>query len=244
MTKLSININKVATIRNARGGNTPDVLKFAVDCERFGAQGITVHPRPDERHIRYADALAIKPLIGVEYNIEGNPKGVSKSRPYGFIDLVKEIVPAQVTLVPDAEGVLTSNAGWDTVKNQSYLCDVVKEFKDCGIRVSIFIDASPQMIEMAAKTGTDRVELYTESYASHYAANREEAIKPFVEAARVARDCGLGLNAGHDLSLENLAYFRQQIPWVDEVSIGHALISDALYLGIEETIHCYLDCLK
>ena len=244
MTKLSVNINKVATIRNARGGNTPDVLKFAVDCERFGAHGITVHPRPDERHIRYADALAIKPLIGVEYNIEGNPKGVSKSRPYGFIDLVKEIVPAQVTLVPDAEGVLTSNAGWDTVKNQSYLCDVVKEFKSCGIRVSIFIDASPQMIEMAAKTGTDRVELYTESYASHYAANREEAIKPFVEAARVARDCGLGLNAGHDLSLENLAYFRQQIPWVDEVSIGHALISDALYLGIEETIHCYLDCLK
>lgn len=255
MTKLSININKVATIRNARGGNTPDVLKFAVDCERFGAQGITVHPRPDERHIRYADALAIKPLIGVEYNIEGNPKGISKSRPYGFIDLVKEIVPAQVTLVPDAEGVLTSNAGWDTVKNQAYLCDVVKEFKACGIRVSIFIDANPQMIEMAAKTGTDRVELYTEAYARDYHAaaisdlrlptsDLEKAIAPFVEAAKVARDCGLGLNAGHDLSLENLAYFRQQIPWVDEVSIGHALISDALYLGIEETIHCYLDCLK
>ena len=159
MTKLSVNINKVATIRNARGGNTPDVLKFAVDCERFGAQGITVHPRPDERHIRYADALAIKPLIGVEYNIEGNPKGVSKSKPYGFIDLVKEIRPAQVTLVPDAEGALTSNAGWDTVKNQDYLRDVVKEFKACGIRVSIFIDANPQRIEMAAKTGTDRVEL-------------------------------------------------------------------------------------
>ena len=236
MTKLSVNINKVATIRNARGGNTPDVLKFAQDCERFGAQGITVHPRPDERHIRYADALAIKPLIGVEYNIEGNPKGISKSKPYGFIDLVKEIRPAQVTLVPDAEGVLTSNAGWDTVKNQGYLCDVVKEFKACGIRVSIFIDANPQMIEMAAKTGTDRVELYTES--------REAAIAPFVEAAKVARDCGLGLNAGHDLSLENLAYFHQQIPWCDEVSIGHALISDALYLGIEETIHRYLDCLK
>ena len=244
MTKLSVNINKVATIRNARGGNTPDVLKFAVDCERFGAQGITVHPRPDERHIRYADALAIKPLIDVEYNIEGNPKGVSKSRPYGFIDLVKEIQPAQVTLVPDAEGVLTSNAGWDTIKNQDYLKDVVKEFKACGIRVSIFIDANPQMIEMAARTGTDRVELYTESYAAHYAADRERAIKPFIEAAKVARDCGLGLNAGHDLSLENLTYFHQQIPWVDEVSIGHALISDALYLGIEETIHRYLDCLK
>ena len=259
MTKLSVNINKVATIRNARGGNTPDVLKFAVDCERFGAQGITVHPRPDERHIRYADALAIKPLIGVEYNIEGNPKGISKSKPYGFIDLVKEIRPAQVTLVPDAEGVLTSNAGWDTIKNQDYLCDVVKEFKACGIRVSIFIDANPKMIEMAAKTGTDRVELYTEAYAREYHRLRAgetpayqnagetpayQAIAPFVEAARVARDCGLGLNAGHDLSLENLAYFHQQIPWCDEVSIGHALISDALYLGIEETIHRYLDCLR
>lgn len=253
MTKLSVNINKVATIRNARGGNTPNVKQFAIDCERFGAQGITVHPRPDERHIRYADALAIKPLIGVEYNIEGNPKGVRKTEsgkrkadncPDGFIDLVKAIKPAQVTLVPDAEGVLTSNAGWDTVKNQEYLCDVVKEFKACGIRVSIFIDANPRMIEMAAKTGTDRVELYTESYASRYAADRDEAIKPFVEAARVARDCGLGLNAGHDLALENLAFFHQQIPWCDEVSIGHALISDALYLGIEETIHRYLNCLK
>ena len=249
MTKLSVNINKVATIRNARGGNTPDVLKFAVDCERFGAQGITVHPRPDERHIRYADALAIGPLINVEYNIEGNPKGVSKSRPYGFIDLVKEIRPAQVTLVPDAEGVLTSNAGWDTVRNQDYLCDVVKEFKACGIRVSIFIDANPKMIEMAARTGTDRVELYTEAYAREYheIAGKMpalQAIAPFVEAAKVARDCGLGLNAGHDLSLENLAFFHQQIPWCDEVSIGHALISDALYLGIEETIHRYLECLK
>ena len=293
MTKLSVNINKVATIRNARGGNTPDVLKFAVDCERFGAQGITVHPRPDERHIRYADALAIGPLISVEYNIEGNPKGVSKSRPYGFIDLVKEIKPAQVTLVPDAEGVLTSNAGWDTVKNQDYLCDVVKEFKACGIRVSIFIDANPKMIEMAARTGTDRVELYTEAYAREYhrvimntpsplrgtppceggesngsngcspchsgesngsngcsplqgelSEGLRGVIAPFVEAAKVARDCGLGLNAGHDLSLENLAFFHQQIPWCDEVSIGHALISDALYLGIEETIHRYLKCLN
>ncbi len=244
MTKLSVNINKVATIRNARGGNTPNVRQFAIDCERFGAQGITVHPRPDERHIRYADVYDIKPIVTTEFNIEGNPKGVSKSKPYGFIDLVKEICPTQVTLVPDAEGVLTSNAGWDTVNNQQYLCDVVKEFKACGIRVSIFIDANPQMIEMAAKTGTDRVELYTESYASRYAAGREEAIKPFVEAAKVARDCGLGLNAGHDLSLENLTYFHQQIPWCDEVSIGHALISDALYLGIEETIHRYLECLN
>ncbi len=244
MTKLSVNINKVATIRNARGGNTPNVKQFAIDCERFGAQGITVHPRPDERHIRYADVYDIKPIITTEFNIEGNPKGVSKSKPYGFIDLVKEIRPTQVTLVPDAEGVLTSNAGWDTVTHQDYLKDIVKEFQNCGFRVSIFIDANPQMIQMAARTGTDRVELYTESYASRYADGREAAIKPFVEAARVARDCGLGLNAGHDLSLENLAYFHQQIPWVDEVSIGHALISDALYLGIEETIHRYLDCLK
>ena len=244
MTKLSVNINKVATVRNARGGNTPNVKQFAIDCERFGAQGITVHPRPDERHIRYADVYDIKPIITTEFNIEGNPKGISKSKPYGFIDLVKEIKPTQVTMVPDAEGVLTSNAGWDTVNNQQYLCDVVKEFKACGIRVSIFIDANPQMIEMAAKTCTDRVELYTESYASRYSAGREEAIKPFVEAAKVARDCGLGLNAGHDLSLENLTFFHQQIPWCDEVSIGHALISDALYLGIEETIHRYLACLK
>ncbi|MBR0170733.1 MAG: pyridoxine 5'-phosphate synthase [Bacteroidales bacterium] len=244
MTKLSVNINKVATVRNARGGNTPNVKQFAIDCERFGAQGITVHPRPDERHIRYADVYDIKPIITTEFNIEGNPKGISKSKPYGFIDLVKEIKPTQVTMVPDAEGVLTSNAGWDTVNNQQYLCDVVKEFKACGIRVSIFIDANPQMIEMAAKTGTDRVELYTESYASRYSAGREDAIKPFVEAAKVARDCGLGLNAGHDLSLENLTFFHQQIPWCDEVSIGHALISDALYLGIEETIHRYLACLK
>ena len=244
MTKLSVNINKVATIRNARGGNTPNVKQFAIDCERFGAQGITVHPRPDERHIRYADVYDIKPIITTEFNIEGNPKGVSKSKPYGFIDLVKEIRPTQVTLVPDAEGVLTSNAGWDTVTHQDYLKDIVKEFQACGIRVSIFIDANPQMIQMAARTGTDRVELYTESYASRYADGREAAIKPFVEAARVARDCGLGLNAGHDLSLENLTYFHQQIPWCDEVSIGHALISDALYLGIEETIHRYLECLN
>ncbi|MDY6289777.1 MAG: pyridoxine 5'-phosphate synthase [Bacteroidales bacterium] len=237
MTKLSVNINKVATLRNARGGSLPDVVQFALDCERFGAQGITVHPRPDERHIRYKDVHDLKPVLTTEFNIEGNP--VPR-----FVELVKEIKPAQVTLVPDAENVLTSNAGWDTVKHQSFLSDIVSEFKTCGIRVSIFIDPVPQMIEMAARTGTDRVELYTEAYASHYAADPAKAIAPYVEAATVARQCGLGLNAGHDLSLENLQYFHQQIPWLDEVSIGHALISDALYLGIEETIHRYLQCLS
>ena len=236
MTQLSVNINKVATLRNARGGQVPDVVKFALDCELFGAQGITVHPRPDERHIRYKDVLDLKPVLHTEFNIEGNP--VPK-----FVELVKKVKPAQVTLVPDAENVLTSNAGWDTMRFQSFLCDIVEEFKSAGIRVSIFIDPVPRMIEMAAKTGTDRVELYTEAYARMYAADPAGAIAPYVEAARVARDCGLGLNAGHDLSLENLRYFHQQIPWLDEVSIGHAIISDALYLGIEETIHRYRDCL-
>lgn len=237
MTKLSVNINKVATLRNARGGNLPNVVKFALDCERFGAQGITVHPRPDERHIRYKDVFDLKPVLTTEFNIEGNP--VPR-----FVELVKEIKPAQVTLVPDAENVITSNAGWDTVKNQSFLAEMVAEFKSCGIRVSIFIDPVPEMIEMAARTGTDRVELYTEAYARQYPADRARAIAPYVEAATVARQCGLGLNAGHDLSLENLQYFHQQIYWLDEVSIGHAIISDALYLGIEETIHRYLQCLR
>lgn len=237
MTQLSVNINKVATIRNARGGNVPDVLKFAVDCERFGAQGITVHPRPDERHIRYQDARNIKPLLHTEFNIEGNPIP-------SFVKLVEEIRPTQVTLVPDAENVLTSNAGWDTIRNFDFLKDIVAEFHRYNIRVSIFIDANPQMIERAALTGTDRVELYTESYASAYHANREQAIAPFVEAAHVAHQASLGLNAGHDLNLDNLQYFHQQIPFLDEVSIGHALISDALYLGIEETIHRYLTCLQ
>ena len=237
MTKLSVNINKVATLRNARGGNLPNVVKFALDCERFGAQGITVHPRPDERHIRYKDVFDLKPVLTTEFNIEGNP--VPR-----FVELVKEIKPAQVTLVPDAENVITSNAGWDTVKNQSFLSEMVAEFKSCGIRVSIFIDPVPDMIEMAARTGTDRVELYTEAYARQYPADRVKAIAPYVEAATVARQCGLGLNAGHDLSLENLQYFHQQIYWLDEVSIGHAIISDALYLGIEETIHRYLQCLR
>lgn len=237
MTKLSININKVATIRNARGGNTPNVVQFALDCERFGAQGITVHPRPDERHIRYDDVYQLRPLLSQEFNIEGNPVG-------RFIHLVNDVKPAQVTLVPDAEDVITSNAGWDTIRHADYLKGIVALFKSHGIRVSLFVDPVPEMIHKAAEIGADRVELYTEAYAARYAEDRVAAIAPYVEAAKVARDCGLGLNAGHDLSLENLRYFHQEIPWVDEVSIGHALISDALYLGIEETIRQYLDCLR
>lgn len=237
MTKLSVNINKVATIRNARGGNTPNVVKFALDCERFGAQGITVHPRPDERHIRYADVTELKPLLTEEFNIEGNP--VSK-----FMELVKSVKPTQVTLVPDAEDAITSNAGWDTIRHEGFLREVVADFKSHGIRVSLFVDPKPEMIRKAAEIGADRVELYTEAFASGYPTDSQKAIQPYVEAAKVARECGLGLNAGHDLSLENLKFFHQQIPWVNEVSIGHALISDALYLGIEETIRQYLECLK
>lgn len=237
MTKLSVNINKVATIRNARGGNNPDVLKVAVDCEKFGAQGITVHPRPDERHIRYQDVRDIKPLITTEFNIEGNP--IDK-----YIKLVLKVKPTQVTLVPDADNQITSNHGWDTVANKGFLTDVIGQFKEAGIRTSIFVDAEPKMVEAARMCGTDRIELYTEPYAAGYEANREEAIKPFVEAAEVAREVGLGLNAGHDLSLQNLTYFHQNIPWLDEVSIGHALICDALYFGLEDTIKRYLACLK
>lgn len=237
MTKLSVNINKVATIRNARGGNNPDVLKVAVDCEKFGAQGITVHPRPDERHIRYQDVRDIKPLITTEFNIEGNP--IDK-----YIKLVLEVKPTQVTLVPDADNQITSNHGWDTVANKGFLTDVIGQFKEAGIRTSIFVDAEPKMVEAARMCGTDRIELYTEPYAAGYEANREEAIKPFVEAAEVASEVGLGLNAGHDLSLQNLTYFHQNIPWLDEVSIGHALICDALYFGLEDTIKRYLACLK
>ncbi|WP_302023781.1 pyridoxine 5'-phosphate synthase [uncultured Prevotella sp.] len=237
MTKLSVNINKVATIRNARGGNNPDVQKVAVDCEKFGAQGITVHPRPDERHIRYQDVRDIKPLITTEFNIEGNP--IDK-----YIKLVLEVKPTQVTLVPDADNQITSNHGWDTVANKGFLTDVIGQFKEAGIRTSIFVDAEPKMVEAARMCGTDRIELYTEPYAAGYEANREEAIKPFVEAAEVAREVGLGLNAGHDLSLQNLTYFHQNIPWLDEVSIGHALICDALYFGLEDTIKRYLACLK
>ena len=237
MTKLSVNINKIATLRNARGGNVPDVLKAAVDCERFGAQGITVHPRPDERHIRYADVRALKPLLTTEFNIEGNPIE-------SFRKLVLEVRPAQVTLVPDADNVLTSNAGWDTKNNLSYLRDICRVFKDEGIRVSIFIDPVVEMIRYAAETGCDRVELYTEAYAREYPVNREKAIAPYYEAACEAVRLGLGLNAGHDLSLENLKYFHEVKPGLQEVSIGHALISDALYMGLERTIKAYLGELK
>ena len=237
MTKLSVNINKVATIRNARGGNNPDVVKVALDCERFGAQGITVHPRPDERHIRYQDVYDLKPVLRTEFNIEGNPI-------YKYNDLVLKVKPTQVTLVPDAPDQITSNAGWDTKKNLAFLTEIVGEFKEKGIRTSIFVNAEPEMVEYAAKAGADRVELYTEPYASAYAAGPEAAIAPFVEAARVAKSLGMGVNAGHDLSLENLKYMHDQIVGLDEVSIGHALICDALYLGLEETIKRYLDCLK
>lgn len=237
MTKLSVNINKVATLRNARGGNNPDVVRVALDCEKFGAQGITVHPRPDERHIRHQDVFDLRPKLSTEFNIEGNPSD-------DFCSLVLKVKPDQVTLVPDAPDQLTSNHGWNTIKHEAFLRDVVGRFKAAGIRVSIFIDAQPVLADYAKKVGADRVELYTESYAANYAANREEAIAPFVQTAIHCREIGLGLNAGHDLSLQNLAYFHQQIPWVDEVSIGHALICDALYLGLRETISEYLACLK
>jgi pyridoxine 5-phosphate synthase len=233
MTRLSVNINKIATIRNARGGNVPDVRKAAVDCERFGAQGVTVHPRPDERHIRYQDVRDIAPLITTEFNIEGYP---SRS----FIDLVLEVKPDQVTLVPDPPDVLTSNAGWDTIRHEGFLKEVVDAFKASGIRTSLFIETDEKMIMNAARTGTDRVELYTESYARNFPANPEKAIAPFVHAAKVAAGVGLGLNAGHDLDLENLRFFSLNIPALLEVSIGHALISDALYFGLENTIQMYL----
>jgi len=237
MTKLSVNINKIATLRNARGGNIPNVLQSALDIERFGSQGITVHPRPDERHIRYSDVRELKPAIATEFNIEGYPN-------QQFIDLVLEIVPAQVTLVPDPPEVLTSNAGWDTIKHQEFLTEVIGKFKNAGIRTSIFIETDADMIRNAAKTGTDRIELYTESYASNYPINKEEAIQPFVEAAKVANEVGLGINAGHDLNLENLKYFADNIPGLLEVSIGHALISEALYLGLENTVQMYLNRLR
>lgn len=237
MTKLSVNINKIATLRNARGGNLPDVCKAAVDCERFGAQGITVHPRPDERHIRYADVRMLAPLLHTEFNIEGNPVR-------SFCDLVCEVHPAQVTLVPDADNVLTSNAGWDTRRHQAYLKEICALFRKEGIRVSIFVDPDIEMVRYAAETGCDRIELYTEAYASGYAADREKAVAPYREAACEAVRLGLGLNAGHDLNLDNLKYFRQTVPGLDEVSIGHALISDALYMGLEKTIQAYLGELK
>ena len=237
MTRLSININKIATIRNARGGKMPDVTAAAVNCERFGAEGITVHPRPDERHIRYADVREIRPLITTEFNIEGNPID-------SFVDLVLEVKPHQVTLVPDAIDAITSNSGWNTLKNRDFLTEVCKEFKNNGIRTSIFIDAMPEMAEGAALCGADRVELYTEPYADMFPADPQAAIAPFIKTAEAAREAGLGLNAGHDLNLDNLEFFIRNIPWTDEVSIGHAIICDALYIGLKNTIEAYLQCLK
>lgn len=233
MTKLSVNINKIATIRNSRGGNNPNVVKAALDCERFGAEGITVHPRPDERHIRYQDVYDLKEVVTTEFNIEGNPTEAK------FVELVLATRPTQVTLVPDALGAVTSNAGWDTIKYKDRLIDLVQTFKAAGIRTSIFVDADVSMVEGAKETGTDRIELYTEPYAENYAKNREAAIADFITAAVRANELGLGINAGHDLSLENLRYFQQNIPNLLEVSIGHALICDALYLGLENTIQLY-----
>lgn len=232
MTKLSVNINKVATLRNARGGQIPDVVKVALDCEAFGAQGITVHPRPDQRHIRYSDVYSLKPLLKTEFNIEGYPGEE-------FVDLVVKVKPAQVTLVPDAPDAITSNAGWEVKKHFDWLNELIDIFTEQGIRTSLFVGTDAENIEWAAKTGTDRIELYTEPYATQYPENREAAVAPFIEAAQLAKNLGMGINAGHDLSLENLAYLHQQIPWLEEVSIGHALISDALYYGLEQTIAMY-----
>ena len=234
MTKLSVNINKLATLRNARGGNIPDLVKAAIDIERFGAQGITVHPRPDERHITYKDVYALKPVLKTEFNIEGNPKEKK------FIELVLEVKPQQVTLVPDAQGQLTSDHGWDTVTNKDYLKETIALFKSHGIRTSIFVDADLKMIEGAKETGTDRIELYTEEYARLYFKEKEKIIVPFYKAAKRALDMDLGVNAGHDLSLENLKFFKENVPGLLEVSIGHALISDALYYGLENTVQLYL----
>lgn len=237
MTRLSVNINKVATLRNARGENVPDVVKFAIDCEKLGAQGITVHPRPDQRHITRADVFALKPVVTTEFNIEGYPAPE-------FMDLVTEIRPAQVTLVPDAPSAVTSNAGWDVIANADFLREICARLAAAGIRSSIFVDADPDQVRKAAEIGAARVELYTKPYADNYSVDREAAIAPFVEASATAAEIGIGLNAGHDLSLENLEYFHKTLPHLDEVSIGHALISDALYLGIGETISQYLNCLK
>ncbi|MEY8019492.1 pyridoxine 5'-phosphate synthase [Muriicola sp. SD30] len=237
MTKLSVNINKIATLRNARGGNMPDLISVAKDIEEFGADGITVHPRPDERHIRYADVYALKEVLKTEFNIEGNPNP-------RFTEMVLEVCPAQVTLVPDAVDAITSNAGWDTLKHKTYLKEMINTFKDKGIRTSIFVDPDPAMVEGAAETGTDRIELYTEEYAKIYPKDPEKAIKPYAEAAKVAHSLGLGINAGHDLSLENIAYFSKGIAHLEEVSIGHALICEAIYLGLENVVNMYLHRLK
>jgi pyridoxine 5-phosphate synthase len=237
MTRLSVNINKIATLRNARGANNPDVIKTAVDCERFGAEGITVHPRPDERHIRYNDVLHLKQVVTTEFNIEGYPDD-------RYMQLIREVKPAQATLVPDPPGAITSNAGWDTVRNEVFLKKIIAEIKSLGVRVSVFVDPAVGMIEGASKAGSDRIELYTEPYAAGYHADRAKAVAPYVEAAGAAHKLGLGLNAGHDLDLHNLRFLRQSIPQLDEVSIGHALICDALYFGLENTIQLYLRELK
>lgn len=237
MTKLSVNVNKIAVLRNSRGGNLPNVVRTSLDIERFGGEGITVHPRPDARHIRYQDVRDLKAVISTELNIEGNPIP-------SFVDLVMEVKPAQVTLVPDAEDAITSNAGWDTIKHREFLTEICRKFNEAGIRTSIFVDPVVEMVEGAKECGAQRVELYTEAYAAGYKADREAAIAPYVEAAEAARRVGLGLNAGHDLSLENLAYFAERIPWCDEVSIGHALIADALYYGLENTVQLYRRCLQ
>ena len=238
MTRLSVNINKFATIRNARGGNNPDLIKVALDCERFGAQGITVHPRPDERHIRYEDVYQLKNNISSEFNIEGNPLE------HKFVDLVLATKPAQVTLVPDSSNQITSNHGWDTIQHQQFLKDIIQTFKQAHIRVSIFVDPNPAMITAAASTGTDRIELYTEYYAHHFIADKHAAIKAYVASANLAHELGLGINAGHDLDLQNLAFLKNNIPQLAEVSIGHALVCDAIYLGLENTIQLYLNQLK
>lgn len=237
MTKLSVNINKIATLRNARGGNVPDLLKVAADIQKFGAQGITIHPRPDERHIRYQDARDLKAIVHTEFNIEGNPQ-------HNFIDLVLECKPEQVTLVPDAIGAITSSAGWDTVKNQAYLTEMIQEFKRNNIRTSIFVDPILAMIEGAKNTGADRIELYTEEFAHQYSLGNHDAINPYITASVLANDLGLGINAGHDLSLDNIQFFKQNIPGLLEVSIGHALIAESLYLGLENVVNMYLQKLK
>ena len=237
MTKLSVNINKIATLRNARGGNVPDLLKVAADIQKFGAEGITIHPRPDERHIRYQDARDLKSVVYTEYNIEGNPEKT-------FIDLVLEIKPTQVTLVPDAIDAITSNAGWDTIKHAAYLTEIVQEFQRNGIRTSIFVDPVLEMIEGAKKIGTDRIELYTEAFANQYSLGNQNGILPFTQSAILANELGLGINAGHDLSLDNIQFFKQNIPGLLEVSIGHALISEAIYLGLDNVVNMYLQKLK
>ena len=237
MTKLSVNINKVATLRNSRGGNIPDVVKVAIDCQKFGAEGITIHPRPDQRHIKYSDVYDLQSKVNTEFNIEGNPNS-------DFISLIGKIRPTQVTLVPDATDALTSDQGWDTITHKDFLTDIVGKFQSMGVRTSIFVDPVPEIIRMASQIGTDRIELYTGPYAEQFHQNREKAVAPYVEAAILAKNLGLGINAGHDLNLENLNYLYMNIPWLKEVSIGHSLISDSLYMGLEKTIKAYKDCLK